>query len=156
MAARAAHTDGVTAGGAGGRLSPVLRAFLLPGPHRPGPRLHPDPDVLVTRGRAEVGAGEQPGAGLAAGRTRAAVTEVTAHLCVVTGGRGLAQPLAPRPSHRLLPAAGNLELGLAAVTGQADRQLAGVAGPGVTSQHGLQYHLTGAMLSIQLSPNPIM
>ena len=148
VAARTGHTDGLTAGGAGGRLCPVLRAFLLPGPHRPSSRLHPDPDVLMTRGRAVVGAREQSGAGLTAGRTRAAVTEVTAHLGVVTGGRGLAQPLAPRTSHRLLPPAGNLELGLAAVTGQADRQLAGVAGAGVTSQHGLQYHLTEAMLTI--------
>ena len=137
VAARTGHSDGVTTGRAGGRLRPELRPSLLPGPHRPGPGLHPDPDLLVTGGRAAVGAGQQSGALLSAGRTGPAVAEMRGHLLVVTVRGGLAQLLAPRASRRLLPAAGNLELGLPAVARQADRQLAGIAGAGVTSYHGL-------------------
>ena len=99
VAARAGHTDGVTAGGAGSGLCPVLRAFLLPGPHRPGSSLHPDPDVLVTGSRAAVGAGEQLGAGLSAGRTGPAVTEVFGWLAVMTVRPRLANLLTPRSSH---------------------------------------------------------
>ena len=78
------HTHWVLTGGAGGGLRPVLRSPLLPGPHWPGPCLHLDPDILVTGGGAGVGAGEQLGALLPAGRTGPAVTEMFGPLGVMT------------------------------------------------------------------------
>ena len=124
----------VGAGGTGSGLCPVLRTFLLPGPGWPGSGVHPDPDILVTGGGAGVGAGEQLGALLSAGRTGAGVTEMWSNLTVVTLRPRLAQLLTPRPSHRLLSAAGDLELGLTTVTGHTHCQLAGITGSGVTSE----------------------
>ena len=99
VTSRTGHTHWVGAGGAGCGLYLVLRPFLLPGPDWPGSCLHPDPDVLVTGGGAGVGASQQFGAGLSAGRAGPAVTEVFGGLAVMTVRPRLADLLTPRSSH---------------------------------------------------------
>ena len=84
MSPRAGHLHWVGAGRAGGRLSGEFRALLLPGPHRPGPVLHLEPNVLVTGGQAGVAAGQGLVALLFTGRTGPGMAVVLSHLTVVT------------------------------------------------------------------------
>lgn len=91
----------------------------------------------MTRSLTAVAAGERLVTLLAAGRAGPGVTVVLAHLTVVTLSGGCAQLLTPGRPHRLLPATRDRDLGLAAVTGHSDLELARVAGSGVTPGHAL-------------------